>query len=133
MVWDDKDQVWRCCGTDQSGRPACDEAATDMSGVNFLAPAPDVLLKDRSDETVNGVRLGTATVTYTSLAATATGEGSAHHGGSGLSSYAIAGIAVGVIVPVVLIGVVGFFLMQRRRASKRREGIEMTSMQHWHR
>lgn len=134
ITWDDTVGVWRCCGVDRSGRTACDEAVSDMSGITFLAPQPNVLLGEGSSQTVSGVRVGIATVTSTSVSgAAATGGAVSHGGAGGLSSYAIAGIAVGVIVPVVLIGVVGFFLMQRRRASKRRDVIEMTSMEHWHR
>lgn len=132
VMWDSSLGVWRCCGVDKSGRTACDEAVADMSGITFLAPAPNVLVGEGSQATVDGLRLGVATVTSTSVGAAATGGSVSHHSG-GLSSYAIAGIAVGVIVPVVLTGVVGVFLMQRKRANKRRDVIEMTSMEHWHR
>lgn len=132
VMWDKSLSVWRCCGVDRSGRVACDENVSDMSGITFLAPPPNVLMGEGSDQTIDGLRLGIATVTSTSVGASATGGSVGHHG-SGLSSYAIAGIAVGVIVPVVLIGVVGVFLMQRKRAHKRRDMIEMTAMEHWHR
>lgn len=129
VVWDGDLGVWRCCGTDSSGKVACDAPRSEAA---FLAPAPDVLLGMSSNET-GGVPLGTATVTETHVAPAATGVGSGNGGdGHGLSGVATAGIAIGVIVPIVLIGVAGFFFWQRRRAQKVSRDMEMKNMRRWH-
>lgn len=133
VVYDDKAGVWRCCGTDSSGKIACDEASAERTGVEFLAPAPNIMLGMWSDGGENGMRLGTATVTATHGLG-GTGAPQSDGGHHGLSGVAMGGIAVGVIVPVVLLGVVGFFLMQRRRHNKRRSNdVQMGGMEHWHR
>lgn len=133
VVWESDLGVWRCCGTNSSGQVQCDAPESVLTGAAFLAPGPDELMKMESNETVDGLAFGTATATGTQVAPFATATGSADHsGGHGLSGVAAGGIAVGVIVPFVLIGVVGFFLFQRRRAAKVSRSMEMENMRHWH-
>lgn len=122
IVFDSNTSLWSCCGTGEDGQLRCDEPGQ----LEFLAPAPDILAKTNSTETVNGTMLGTATITLAGARATTTASDS-HSSAHGLSTAAQAGIAIGVIVPVVFFGVVAFFIMKRRQAAKR-QAIEMRNM-----
>lgn len=132
VVWESKLGVWMCCGTDAAGKSTCEAPTTAVTGAAFHAPGPDVLMGMASNETVNGVVAGRATVTATHVTPFATATGSAESGGHGISKVATAGIAIGVIVPVVLIGVAAFFLIQRRKAAKVSRNIELYHSREWH-
>lgn len=132
VVWESNLGVWMCCGVDASGKPTCEAPTTAVTGSAFLAPGPDVLMGMSSNETTNGFVAGRATVTATHVTPFATATGSAESGGHGISKVATAGIAIGVIVPVVLIGVAAFFLIQRRKAVKASRHIEMMNSQQWY-
>lgn len=132
VVWESKLGVWMCCGADASGKATCEAPTTAVTGDAFLAPGPDALMGMMSNETINGVAVGRATVTATHVTPFATATGGAHSGDHGISKVATAGIAIGVIVPVVLIGVVAFIFFQRRKAVKKSRHIEMLNSQQWH-
>lgn len=98
--------------------PAPSPANTTQNQPKSTSINSDDILSTTGGQTVFVTRTDGHTTTITAKAQSTT---SRQTNSSGLSSGATAGIAVGVIIPILLVAAILFFLYRRRKASMRKD------------